>query len=1096
MEKSCLESLDKIVRSNPVKEKQLQEYLKLQSELTLHKLAWSLIKDENKEGFKVEKKILNLLETIKSKNEQDADFKSVYEMFKDPNNKLSRNALSKVLPYISDILNSQVEEDDPEIRAKFHINTADIKTLAILAEKEKKNKYGKYTHLLSTNRSSDKSVMNFTKMINSSVRNTESNTRTIRKRMKNEIHSIIKKAESLLDSLLDHESCKQLKNSCSSAESGVVLNESNLSAILLAVEDNTKLDKHKYLRYGDIWLMVKKSSERQRIERSQKEKVVFYPRKSKEDQVHDYLIDHVLKFMPYYLDRETLKGDKALTLGLAQAIDSGALAKKGEARVFYYKGEAYFIPELWNTSQSGSGRIGKELNQKIDNFRNYWMGENYTTPIGNGIKDSDKKEFEEVWLRTKENRGQKQAFLFDGKSYSILTGEHLPGEISTLLLNFKAPRKLNKKQLSFDEDKISIMVDEIKAGNRSYLAENGTAKHISGVPISLEQETARMQSYFEKGNYTVIGGSGINLKEKVIVSSPTLRSANITISRQLVGVKSFPSRSRMKSFVAGDKKKAEAVKKALADRKIATKFQGGHLNLVTLKVIDKEAAVQTIANYKKSFGISNNATLNNWDSNFLRDNAVAILNKKETFISAGKKYSSRTSRSLQSRKISSDPSRLIPRSEVVRNRDLINNESDDLSKIKLFQKNYAQKCEEYTIVDKKNAILSVFSNKGDLLYRKEILVGKKDGDERTRYYNAQTRETNNETGAGVYFIGSQLTGQDNFSGNALDLNTQNQNSRLSISQVANSTPERLALIGDNDPLNNRVTNGGIMLQKTDMKHYMSSYAKKDCPFYVLPETDEIDFVVRDNQLNFIPNCNGCDKRYNVTRAVIKSKAIRATITDSRYKNKQTELFVQTLVKEKKDLMPLLGISNDEYNDLVRISFGVLGAESEFGEHWAYKFKETKTGQKSVNIKKGDKRSLLYLGMKLVNPLLLTGPVGLVENMTAPADNPNNSRGSTQIKNVQEYLKGKYKNTINTSNLSNPKNSAIATMFVLANKLKSLKRIEYRHSAITEANRLDYLYYLYMGSTDQITGNSATPGLNPKVSKVNEYAKGLEIDEVI
>ena len=109
----CLDSLDAIVRGDEVKEEKLQDFLKLQSELTLHKLSYALLKNSKKDGFRVENKILNLLEQMKSEKESDENFKRIYELFENPNNKLSRTALAEVLPYVSNILNEQNKELDP-----------------------------------------------------------------------------------------------------------------------------------------------------------------------------------------------------------------------------------------------------------------------------------------------------------------------------------------------------------------------------------------------------------------------------------------------------------------------------------------------------------------------------------------------------------------------------------------------------------------------------------------------------------------------------------------------------------------------------------------------------------------------------------------------------------------------------------------------------------------------------------------------------------------------------------------------------------------------------------------------------------------------
>ena len=50
--------------------------------------------------------------------------------------------------------------------------------------------------------------------------------------------------------------------------------------------------------------------------------------------------------------------------------------------------------------------------------------------------------------------------------------------------------------------------------------------------------------------------------------------------------------------------------------------------------------------------------------------------------------------------------------------------------------------------------------------------------------------------------------------------------------------------------------------------------------------------------------------------------------------------MHTLQERKSEIMKHLDISNDEYNELIKISFGILGTETEFSEDGFYKFKET------------------------------------------------------------------------------------------------------------------------------------------------------------
>lgn len=171
-------------------------------------------------------------------------------------------------------------------------------------------------------------------------------------------------------------------------------------------------------------------------------------------------------------------------------------------------------------------------------------------------------------------------------------------------------------------------------------------------------------------------------------------------------------------------------------------------------------------------------------------------------------------------------------------------------------------------------------------------------------------------------------------------------------------------------------------------------------------------------------------------------------------------FAQTLDQEKRRLMELYGLDNDEYNELAKLSFGILGNESEFGLGNKYVIKENAQG-------------------------LVSAAKWLKGNSSA------NSRGLTQIKEVPRAIINEY--GITTNDLVYPGDAAVATLGVLAEKYKTLKRIEHRHPAITPENRFDYVLYLYYGNSSEISNGTATPEINNYVQNVKRYAENhLEI----
>lgn len=1081
--KNCETSLDKMFESGSVSAEKLQEFLKLQSELTMHRMAYALLRNETSKGrFKVEEKILSLLEAMKDKN-QSAEFKNVYDKFNDSNNKLSRTALAEVLPFIKDILNDQIDEQDPVKREMFNLGMSDIKILAILTEKEKRYKNGAYAHLLSANTDSDKSVLNFIKIINSSIQNTNDSVANIKKRMSNRIDKLVQNIDSLVGEITLGSECEKEIQACMNTEvrHKPILNEKVLLGLVQAIDKLDALDKHKYLRYGDVWLHTKGSNQtisKQTISKKinrkstyhQKDlKVIVPSKKSNDEIINDYLVSHVLDYLPNFFTREDLLRDPELTRSLAFSIDSGVLTKKGEERSFSYKGKLYAIPELWNDTYSNKtlgislGRPGAAVKGW---FSRWTMDEDddFIIPKENKIPKNLEEEFKEARDEQREVFNHKYSFSFKGKIYDLKSGREIPKNKKSI---FMYP--LNKKGLvlkEYSETEKKKIVVEIENGARSFFSENGKTRHISGAEVKLDKEISRARLDFSKSNIN------ISKTEKDI---------------------SFPKDKSIKEFVKNNPSKENLVLKTLADKNRAAMKDGDLIDIVKLKIYSKDDAIKLIVDKRKSMGADRSPNqFQGFDGDYLKANAAAILNNRPYFNVKNQKYHTNNGFKIsEKRKTNSLYKGYVDSDEVKENLDKMNTSNSNFDLVLKYHKNMTNNsCDYYTVVDKKQKELKVVRNNGEILFHTEILIGKTVGDERTLYNNYEERVTNNKTGAGIFEVGkrvSQNTSYHNqFEGQFLGLNaitdTGPGNTAMAMYQISDATIERNSLLNDNNLNNNRVTNGGISLKKEAMATYLKDYSKEGCPYYVLPETNKVYFEIVENSIVLkSKNCTteDCEKNYNLSNNVsVKSKPIKVFINDDRYKNTNTEKFIQTLTKEKSEIMSLLNLTNNEYDELVKLSFGVMGVETDFGSTLLYKFKETKIGQGLIDYSKGNTLP------NIVSPAV---PIPL----SALIDNPGNSRGPTQIKNVKSYLKGKFKN-IETADLSKPENAAIATLFVLSQKLQILKQVESKHSNITPQNRMEYLYYLYMGSSDQITKGGATPKLNPKAGEVIDYASKITV----
>lgn len=228
--------------------------------------------------------------------------------------------------------------------------------------------------------------------------------------------------------------------------------------------------------------------------------------------------------------------------------------------------------------------------------------------------------------------------------------------------------------------------------------------------------------------------------------------------------------------------------------------------------------------------------------------------------------------------------------------------------------------------------------------------------------------------------------------------------------------------------------------------------------YVLPIEEGLEFRLRDGRLIFtnqqqLPS----SELYNLSPRQTAYRPLRTEITNPDLRNPTSIEFLATLDREKQRLMEIYQLDNDEYNELVRLSFGILGNESNFGQSPRYHIKEAFPWV--VSLLKGD---------------------GL--------DTSQNSRGPTQIKNIPPLIEEHY--GVTKSSLSRADHAAVATLGFLAQSLLELKNREHHHPGITPYNRFDYLHHIYMGRSIEITRGTATPERNIYFRNMRQAALNL------
>ncbi len=283
---ACLTAMQELFKSADISQETIQEILKLQGQITLHRLAWAnlrLASDDGKAVTSLEGTIDKLLaeqNSVPSENAtpEEIEKAAALKYFKEA--PLSRKGLARVLPYMSDILNAQVNEE--EGKEAYLIGHADLKMLSLLSELEEEGNKG----LLLADHSKDESVLNFTKIINSSYRTAfagaGNDAAKIKKTKEANVKLLKNKLKSLTTSLNEQLSkieapavCRDLVagKECPTEESNQLtldkmlsLSENSdeiLDVIYQGISSKSKEDRYKGLRYNDerTWLRVKKAEE-------------------------------------------------------------------------------------------------------------------------------------------------------------------------------------------------------------------------------------------------------------------------------------------------------------------------------------------------------------------------------------------------------------------------------------------------------------------------------------------------------------------------------------------------------------------------------------------------------------------------------------------------------------------------------------------------------------------------------------------------------------------------------------------------------------------------------------------------------------------
>ena len=106
--------------------------------------------------------------------------------------------------------------------------------------------------------------------------------------------------------------------------------------------------------------------------------------------------------------------------------------------------------------------------------------------------------------------------------------------------------------------------------------------------------------------------------------------------------------------------------------------------------------------------------------------------------------------------------------------------------------------------------------------------------------------------------------------------------------------------------------------------------------YILPTDASNIFKVKNGELNFTTTTRrGRYDPYNYSAKSIRPRVSAFYINDSSRRNSTSIRFVNALATQKARIMELYHLDNDEYNELAKLAYGILGNESDYGRSVKY-----------------------------------------------------------------------------------------------------------------------------------------------------------------
>jgi LysM repeat protein len=336
----------------------------------------------------------------------------------------------------------------------------------------------------------------------------------------------------------------------------------------------------------------------------------------------------------------------------------------------------------------------------------------------------------------------------------------------------------------------------------------------------------------------------------------------------------------------------------------------------------------------------------------------------------------------------------------------------------------------YLILDKNKGKMELYKGSKGIMTLK-VGTGENPGDEQTRTVvrdgKVYWEEGNKMTGAGIYTV-SGIDPKNKHYSNAPSWNFKNEGGIEIPMAIHSSFGDRIEKLNDEDPKNNRLSNGCINCIASDLKSLYKSGFGESGILYILPDDSTNKFEISNGRIIFKskdPNVNRSTHTLNYIpiKIVIDESKFRSEVfqwndfNDEKEYTSTTKPFVKALQDNKRKVMIAAGINGDVYNDIARIAFGIYGTESNFGD--------THSGV----------GNLVRAGKKFFSPSSSSSPDYMSKATTYGANKDSNSVGLTQIRfnmldQSEKSILAKLGITSNQQ-LLKPEGSALATLGILA-----------------------------------------------------------------